>query len=188
MSHKPKVAHEEALNYVLRYLDNENREPETEMEIVERMRLYKPTDKGIRTIMHKLFKDEYVEYLAAKNADGQDIHDDELRRYFISYHGILFLSRGGYVSESNGIKRQKRFKRLAIAATVINAILILWLGWQAVSDGRQSPKQTGNEESAIIILGKHIDSLNIEDDKTRSRLDSTAQELKLIKARIDTMK
>ena len=149
---------EDKLDTVLSYLNNDKTAPETEQQILDGLKDFKPTFKELYIILHKLCKDGYVDYLLAKKGG---VPDPETKIYFITFHGKLFLSRGGYKSETRSQTHKKIWTVAKIIAATLNAIIIVaiaaftaWLSWRTLSQEDNNNKQIKSIEQRLDTLEK----------------------------------
>ena len=138
------------LDAVLRYLDNDEDYQESHEKIKERSKLGYG-DKDLQLILDKLCGDGYVSFSHMKSG-GKPI---DAKTYYISFHGRLFLERGGFQKESKILKRKNNWTIAKTIAAILNAISILAIGvW-----GVYVSKESKLKDEQIYNLESVIDSL-----------------------------
>ena len=144
-----KQTPEEQLDYVLKYLYNDEEFQETQEQISQRIKT-KISNKDLHLILEKLVHDGYVYFSFVKNGGKPT---DE-RTFYISFSGRLFLRRGGFQKESKILKRKNRWTIAKTIAATLNAISILAIAiWGVVVS-----KESKLKDKQIVKLETIIDS------------------------------
>lgn len=145
---------ERKLDAVLKALDNQELYPEDYHQIKSRL-LIDIQDKELGLILNKLVDDKYVvKQLATK--EGKSTND----KYFqITYQGLLFHQRGGFVKETKALNRSRYWMIAKTIAATLNAITILTIAvW-----GVLVSKQSNDKEREIQRLKSEIKVLTGEE-------------------------
>lgn len=144
---------EEKLDKVLTYLDNDEKFPENIDNIRSHLD-FNIDNKELLRILQKLITDNCVDFTFG-TSEGKP---NNLRYYYITYHGRLFLSRGGYHQETIFLIRKKRWMKLKTITAAMNAIAIIIIAaW-----GLYIAYQSMNKDEEIQQLKQIIEDLKKE--------------------------
>jgi hypothetical protein len=149
---------EKKLDDVLKYLDNENDNFEDFRNIKSKFEDLK--NKELDLILDKLFLDGYI-----IKKDSTSENADKLlppSYYRITFHGKLFISRGGYQIETNANKWKNIWIKTKTVANTINAIIILILAALGIFISYESKQKDTIIDNQKLKLDKQnliIDSL-----------------------------
>jgi hypothetical protein len=157
---KIKQTTEELLNSVLRYLDNDEQGVESVDNIIKRGK-FALNDKDAQLILDKLAKDGYAESGFAHYIDGKPT---TLKTFHITFHGRLFLSRGGYISESRTRTANTAWTILKTIAAAANAAAIVIIAFWTLSETQKSREQDDKNKQEIKTISKRLDSLIFKKD------------------------
>ncbi len=151
--------HSEKLDFLLKVI-SENK------QFISSKDLYKKLDNKIEEteltlIINKLFLDNYIE----KKIIEADNNSKLTPPYFcrITYHGLLFLERGGFLNESNTLKRKNNWTKAKMIANTLNAISILAIALIGIYVSWDSKKK----DETIVKNNSIIDSLKIENKELK---------------------
>lgn len=167
---------DEQLDTVLRSLDHDLQVRETFTDIEERLKKsnFDIGVKNLDLLLDKLAIDGHIE---KEHVISGGVKVNRFT-YNISFQGCLFLSRGGYVSQSRQIKNNIRLTTWTRIANAANAIIIVGIAafaaWTSFSQSQQEDK---NKHDIITITNRldlqaaTIDSLKYL--RTTTKLDTT---------------
>lgn len=162
---------EEVLDAVLRYLDNEEQYQETVDQIKERGK-FQYSLKDMFLTLDKLSKDGYANFGFTKSGGVPT----ENKTFYITFHGRLFLKRGGYQNESITLKRNSNWTVVKTVVAVLNAITILAIAFWGVLVSKESKlkdEQINKLETVIdSIQAQKIITPNVQVDSTSNKPDS----------------
>lgn len=86
--------------------------------ILNNIKMYKKlSNRDRRLVFEKLMKDEYIEIIESQNGES----------YYITFNGLLFLQKGGYVKENSRRINNDRFKKYSnILLFVASTLTIIY--------------------------------------------------------------
>jgi len=154
------MKHSEKLNFVLNILCESK-------EFVASKDLYSKTQNKIDSeeltpIINKLYFDNYIEKKISARAKNTQLTPPYFCR--ITYSGLLFVERGGYVSETIRVKRNSLWTKTKTIANFLNALLILIIAALGVYVSWDSKKK----DNLIETNKSKIERLELELQNMRS--------------------
>jgi hypothetical protein len=121
------------IDEILKYLNHDDKSKETFSMIMERLP-FKIEYKDLLLIINKLLKDGYidVDYYLKGGIPSTEKQD---RIYSITYEGIMFVGRGGYIQQAKDIKRGRRYDKwsvyiVAVVSAIIGSLLTNISDWR----------------------------------------------------------
>lgn len=151
--------HSEKLDFILKVISENN-------QFISSNDLYKKLDSKVEQteltlIIDKLFLDNYIEKKIIEAENNSKLTPPYFCR--ITYHGFLFLERGGFLNESNTLKRKNNWTKAKMIANTLNAISILAIALIGIYVSWDSKKK----DETIVKNNSIIDSLKIENKELK---------------------
>ena len=161
------------LDTVLKLLDNDLPNRETFTQIQDRVK-FAISVKDLDLLLDKLALDGHIE---KEHLTSGGVKLNQFA-YNISFHGRLFLSRGGYCSQTRQIKNSNNWTICKTIANAANAIIIIGIAAFTACVSWTSDEQEDKNKKDIIIITNRLNKQSATIDSllymtTTTKTDTT---------------
>jgi len=148
------------IDLVLNYLNNDKDRSEKILVIQSNLSIQIPI-KDLHLILQKINADGNCSIGYGKTGGIKN----EIRHYFITYQGKIFLSNGGYSKQAKSIWWNDSWIKTKTIANLLNTLLLLSvaiIGIWITYDSKEKDTKIELQESQIQTLKTTIDSLHYQ--------------------------